>query len=149
MCCKLQYVFDLFFFSFYSLLFFFFSACLLVCAKLLIIKRHRDAPGSSERAVRMETATAAGQALAGTAVAALKEFAEYLDKRNVDLGRLRTQIAERDKALNSYDEARAQLDKLRKKPVEKNSHRFFSFLFFFLLVSIISFFRFRFFLFLL
>eukprot|EP01108_Squamamoeba_japonica_P003328 TRINITY_DN2715_c0_g1_i1.p2 TRINITY_DN2715_c0_g1~~TRINITY_DN2715_c0_g1_i1.p2 ORF type:complete len:313 (-),score=144.95 TRINITY_DN2715_c0_g1_i1:123-1061(-) len=64
----------------------------------------------------METATAAGLALVQTQNAAVKEFQEYLEKRNVDLGKLRTQIAERDKALQQYDGAQYSLDELRKKP---------------------------------
>jgi hypothetical protein len=63
----------------------------------------------------METTTAAVLALAQTHAAATKELAEYLEKRNTELGQLRTQVAERDKALAAYDAAQYSLDELRKK----------------------------------
>lgn len=72
-------------------------------------------PGSSERAVRMETTTAAVLALAQTHAAATKELAEYLEKRNTELGQLRAQVAERDKLLQAYDAAQYALDEARKK----------------------------------
>lgn len=106
-------------------------------------------PGSSERAVRMETATAAIEALVQTQQAAVKvrlptdddddddkkkkklttsddrhraqEFQEYLEKKNDDLGKLRAQIAERDKALSSYDQRKYDVDELRKKPPKDSS----------------------------
>jgi hypothetical protein len=74
-----------------------------------------NAPGSHERAVRMETTTAAVLALAQTHAAATKELAEYLEKRNTELGQLRAQVAERDKALAAYDAAQYSLDEVRKK----------------------------------
>jgi hypothetical protein len=63
----------------------------------------------------METTTAAVLALAQTHAAATKELAEYLEKRNTELGQLRAQVAERDKALAAYDAAQYSLDELRKK----------------------------------
>jgi hypothetical protein len=63
----------------------------------------------------METTTAAVLALAQTHAAATKELAEYLEKRNTELGQLRAQVAERDKALAAYDSAQYSLDELRKK----------------------------------